>query len=711
MRRSMTALFLMASLLSWVIPAPAYTLQYANPSATPQIKWANTTITIAFSTSLNSPPPNIKAGSDVVGAARRALAHWSQNSNIRFIETTSTAQSISPGGSQGGDGINLISVANTPENAAVFPACGSTLIKTGQTRVIYNPDTGAILESDIVINPCLQFSTDGTPGTYDLESTLTHELGHLLGLEHSGVIGATMQPQQGQNGLYNLPALTPRTLSEDDRAGIHALYGPSTGLGAIAGTLRADTPIFGAHVWAENTGTGQVIAGNITFPNGTFRIDGLPPGTYRVIAEPIDEPIKAREVASTIGPYGTLQSTQPLFRTIELSSQLNVTANTTTALNVIIANSGAPTINPRLFGIAGQLSTIPVPLTPGNTYKLYVGGEGLDRVFAQGVTVTSPYFSVNPATFMQQDFGTGYPILTFDVTVAPSAPAGDYNLRFLATGNEIAYLSGALTIDYPEASATANPIDDAQFFVRQHYIDFLNREPDAGGLQYWTEQITGNSLNAPPPCPAGDRACESNRRVRVSAAFFIENEFQQTGYFVYRMYEASFNRQPTFNEFVADRAKVSGGNNTEAKKQAFADEWVQRPDFLNNYPTTLSPEAFVDRLFSLAELFPYNTERAQLAADLRNGVKTRAQVVRAVIEIPEFVNREYNPAFVLMQYFGYLKRNPDPGGYQFWLDVVNNRVTNNYLAMVCAFITSTEYQQRFGPVITRSNSDCSTVGQ
>jgi hypothetical protein len=706
MRRSITSLLLIVSLFSWVVPARAYTFQYTSTSV--QIKWQNTTITIALSTSLNAPPPNIKAGSDVLGATRRALAHWSQNSNIRFIETSSTAQSISPGNA--GDGINLISVANTPENAAVFPACGSTNIKTGQTRVIYNPDTGGILESDVVLNPCLQFSTDGTTGTYDLESTLTHEIGHLLGLDHSGIIGATMQPQQGQNGLYNLPAFTPRTLSDDDRAAIHHLYGPRSGLGAIAGTLTAGgTPVFGGHVWAENQGTGQVIAGNVSFPNGGFAISGLPAGNYRVIAEPLNEPIRAEQIGSTNGPYAGLRATQPLFQTTELASNVTVTADAITLFNAASVTSGAPTINPRLFGINGQLSTIPVPMTAGNTYKLYVSGEGLDRVSAQGVTITSPYLTVNPATFAQTDFGTGVPIITFDVTVAPSAPAGDYSLRLVATGNEIAYLSGALTIDYPEASSTANPIDDASFFVRQHYLDFLDRAPDAGGLQYWTEQITGNSSNNPPPCPAGDRVCENSRRVHVSAAYFIENEFQQTGYFVYRMYEASFNRQPTFNEFVADRAKVSGGSNTEAKKQAFADEWVQRADFLNNYPATLSPEAFVDRLFSLAELFPYNAERAQLAADLRNGVKTRAQVVRAVIEIPELVNREYNPAFVLMQYFGYLKRNPDPGGYQFWLDVVNNRVTNNYLAMVCAFITSAEYQQRFGPVITHSNSDCSTI--
>jgi Matrixin/Domain of unknown function (DUF4214) len=710
MRRSITALILMASLLSWTTPARAYTYQFTNASAALQLKWPTTTITVAFSTSLGQPPPNIKAGSDVVGATRRALAHWSQNSNIRFVETSSDKQSISASGQ--GDGISLISVASTPENAAVFPPCGSSFVKTGQTRVFYNPDTGAITEADIVINPCLQFSTDSAFGTYDLESTLTHEIGHLLGLDHSGIIGATMQPQQGQNGVYSLPALTPRTLSDDDRAAIRNLYGPRNGLGAIAGTLNIGTPVYGGHVWAENTGTGQVIAGNVTFSNGAFRIDGLPPGNYRVVAEPLDQPVRAEELASTAGPYGELRNNaRTIFRTVELASQLTVAADTTTQLNGTIANSGAPTLNPRIFGINGQMSTVPVQLAAGNTYKLYVSGEGLDTVSAQGVTITSPYLSVNPATFAQTDFGTGVPVITFDVTVAPSAPAGDYSIKLVTSGNEIAYLSGALTVVFPEASAVANPIDDARFFVSQHYLDFLNRQADAGGLQYWSEQITGNAANAPPPCAVGDRACENNRRAQVSAAFFVENEFQQTGYFVYRLFKASYNRQPTFNEFSADRAKVSGGSNTEAKKQALADEWAQRPEFLALYPAALSPEQFVNKLFDTAQLFPYTAERNQLAADLRNNVKTRAQVLRAVIEITEFVNREYNPAFVLMQYFGYLQRNADPGGYQFWLDVVNNRVTNNYLAMVCAFITSTEYQQRFGSVITHTNSDCSTVGQ
>ena len=134
-------------------------------------------------------------------------------------------------------------------------------------------------------------------------------------------------------------------------------------------------------------------------------------------------------------------------------------------------------------------------------------------------------------------------------------------------------------------------------------------------------------------------------------------------------------------------------------------DWVGRAAFQEVYPSSLSPEQFVNKLFDTAELRPYNAERQRLANDLRNG-KTRAQVLREVIELTEFRTREYNPSFVLMQYFGYLRREPDPAGYSFWLNVVNDRVPNNYRAMVCAFITSREYQERFGLQLRWSNADC-----
>lgn len=242
----------------------------------------------------------------------------------------------------------------------------------------------------------------------------------------------------------------------------------------------------------------------------------------------------------------------------------------------------------------------------------------------------------------------------------------------------------------------SNQINDAQFFVRQHYLDFLNRNPDTTGLNYWTGQIT--------QCANND-SCIKVQRITVSAAFFIEQEFQDTGSYVYRFYKASYGRRPTNAEFVADRAMVIGGSNLEAKKQAFAEDWVGRAAFQQVYPTSMTNEQFVNKLFDMAALTPFTAERQQLIADMNAG-KTRARAVRDVIEIADFKTREYNPSFVLMQYFGYLRRNPDQAGYDFWLNTLNNRSPNNYRGMVCAFITSREYQERFGPQLRRTNADC-----
>jgi len=248
-------------------------------------------------------------------------------------------------------------------------------------------------------------------------------------------------------------------------------------------------------------------------------------------------------------------------------------------------------------------------------------------------------------------------------------------------------------------TAVTNPIDDGQTFVREHYLDFLNREPDPGGLSYWSDQI----LN----CPAGDLACVRAKRIDVSAAFFIELEFQETGNFVYRFYKSSLGRRPSFAEFMPDRSQIVVGANLEATKQAFADAWVQRAEFVQKYPVSLSGPQFIDNLLQTV----LNASGADLSAQKTlllndwNTYGSRARIVRQVADSPAFAQAEYNPAFVLMQYFGYLRRDPDSGGLDFWVNVLNNQEPNNYRGMVCAFLTSAEYQQRFGPV-TRANSEC-----
>jgi hypothetical protein len=120
----------------------------------------------------------------------------------------------------------------------------------------------------------------------------------------------------------------------------------------------------------------------------------------------------------------------------------------------------------------------------------------------------------------------------------------------------------------------------------------------------------------------------------------------------------------------------------------------------------MSPELYVNHLFETAGLTGLQPERQELINAMLAGGKTRAQALRDVIEMKAFKDSEDNPSFVLMQYFGYLKREPEKGGYAFWLNVLNNKEPGNYRGMVCSFLTSAEYQSRFSSVATHSNQEC-----
>jgi Tol biopolymer transport system component len=289
---------------------------------------------------------------------------------------------------------------------------------------------------------------------------------------------------------------------------------------------------------------------------------------------------------------------------------------------------------------------------------------------------------------------------------------GSFDIYVVNTdGSNRTRITNQLTDDFQPvwqavSSPATNPIDDATLFVRRHYLDFLYREPDAGGLAYWVAEITR--------CGA-DAACVTRKRADVSAAFFVEQEFQQTGYFIYRLYSASFCRRPTFNEFTSDRAKLMTGPNLEATRQALALEFVQRAEFLSAYPLSLDGPAFIDALLSNVRNcsgVDLTAERANLLVAYNQPLdqsSARASVLRLVMDNPAYIQAEFNKAFVQSAYFGYLRRDEDQGGYLFWLGVLNSRVPGNYRAMVCAFITSAEYQRRFGTNVTRSNNDCSAI--
>ncbi|HLL72472.1 MAG TPA: DUF4214 domain-containing protein [Pyrinomonadaceae bacterium] len=235
-----------------------------------------------------------------------------------------------------------------------------------------------------------------------------------------------------------------------------------------------------------------------------------------------------------------------------------------------------------------------------------------------------------------------------------------------------------------------NPILSSDFFVRMQYLDFLSREADTDGFNAWM-----NVLNR---CPDVNNS-ETCDRITVTASFFRSQEFQLKGLFVHLFYKVSLGRLPRYAEIIPDMRRVTGATAEEvfARRLAFANAWVEREDFKTRYPASLSQEAFVDRLLQASGVTLSNgaVTRNSLVNDLQAKTKTRAEVLMAVVEHPSVDARERNGAFVAMQYFGYLRRDPEEGGYNNWLNYLNANPTD-FRTMVKGFANSQEYQLRFG---------------
>jgi hypothetical protein len=273
--------------------------------------------------------------------------------------------------------------------------------------------------------------------------------------------------------------------------------------------------------------------------------------------------------------------------------------------------------------------------------------------------------------------------------------------------------------------STTNEIDDQTRFVGQHYLDFLERPADPTGQAFWVGTITS--------C-GSDQNCIAVKRINASGAFFMSIEFQQEGYLVERTYKAAFgdntaastlngNHQMTvpivrFGQFLSDTAEVGQGvvvnqgnwqSQLDANKDAFLLDFVQRQGFIDAYPTTMTPAQFVNKLFTNSGVTPAANELATAlgrfgSAGDSSDTTARAKALRDVAENATFMKNETNRAWVLMEYFGYLRRNPNEGqdtdytGYDYWLAKLN-QFNGDFIKaeMVNSFISSREYRQRFGP--------------
>ena len=287
-------------------------------------------------------------------------------------------------------------------------------------------------------------------------------------------------------------------------------------------------------------------------------------------------------------------------------------------------------------------------------------------------------------------------------------------------------------------------IDDADFFASQHYVDFLRRFADAPGLAHWTNNVTtqtlecNDSANRVPGETIAD--CAQRKRANTSAAFFLSPEFQNTGSFVVRVYWGTLGKapntpksacpslpdgfsgqcRPLYSDYITDMRQVANGivvndqldpARINANKRAFVDQFVTRTDFTARYAGLTSAQ-FVDRLFETTLATPTSSERQALIDELNAGApNAKSSVVFKVVDGTTtlsggalrfdttygqaFYNKEFDDAFVFMEYVGYLRRNPDQGGYEHWLGKLKQYGNWNDAEMVLAFIRAPEYRNRF----------------
>jgi hypothetical protein len=491
----------------------------------------------------------------------------------------------------------------------------------------------------------------------------------------------------------------------------------NAGAGSTTATIVRTGDITGAatidHATSDDTATAPqdytAVSGTVSFAAGAYlRTFGIP-----IVNDSLPEPTESFNVTLSNATGSSIlgsPSTVAVFIFDDDASQVSFATSTLTVNEGI--GSVAITVN--------RTGNTSVPATVDYTTSDSAAANKCN-VIGENASARCDYITtIGTLVFAAGETSKSVSIPIIDDAYAESAERFRITLSN-STGNAVlgSFPSREITINDNETVNGTNPIDSAAFFVRQHYLDFLNRQPDQAGLDFWVGNFT--------PC-GSDPQCIEVKRINVSGAFFLAIEFQETGYLVERLYKTSYGDATgnstfpsphtlpvpivRFNEFIADSQEIGRGiivgqpgwqEALETNKQTFIAAFVQRQRFTNAFNATTN-EQFVDTLNGNAGNPLSASERDALLADLNNSVKTRAQVLRAVAEDPTLVTAESNRAFVLMQFFGYLRRNPDDpqdtdySGYDFWLTKLNEFGGNFQQAeMVKAFINSTEYRQRFGP--------------
>lgn len=375
-------------------------------------RWRSERIVLKVSSSLKE-SPNIKAGSDIDGAIARSLAAWQPYIDIELIVRSSKLRDVSQKNSP--DGVNLLTVAASPQNILFF---ANDIDSAAKTRTFTNR-SGSIVEGDIVLSPFHQFSTDGTYGTFDLEATLRHEIGHLLGLRHSFSLGSVMSATLARNGISRISA----DVSADDISAVHALYGNDDTYGGIDGKVQVPARFSKEiELWVQDAESGAVVATAKAGREGNYTFSGLDAGKYSVFARAVDSASSGN---------------------VQFVGEAELNAGTSVALNFRLSDPGT---DGSLIGIGenGMIADQPVAVDRESTRYLIVATS---KPILQRVEIDSPSMMIDPESITLSEYAEGVWAIGLRVRTDGSAAKGSYNICLVDAFGGRDCLIGAVRID------------------------------------------------------------------------------------------------------------------------------------------------------------------------------------------------------------------------------------------------------------------------